>query len=99
MGAYVALRSNLGAASAQGLLGSHAAPLAGVPAQAATDWSAVEAALGNTKGMVKDNGVFMIDLPRKDLNVTIAGVPVQPEMGIETELAFRTLRTTSMVKY
>jgi len=64
-----------------------------------TQWKGVETALGNTKGRVEEGGVFLISLPRKDLNITISGVPVKPDTGIEHEITFYGQGSGAIIKY
>jgi len=100
-GALVALRSeSLGVlAQAQG---------ASMPATALTsandtdkDWAKrIEAALGGTKGMFEDNGVFMVDLPRTDImGAKIFDVPVKPDFALEGVLTFKRVGDNTAMKF
>lgn len=52
------------------------------------DWEAVEAALGRT-GSVQPGDVFKFGMPRSDLSVTSASVPIAPALALGSWLAFK----------
>jgi len=69
-----------------------AAPMA-APAQqqvgaAADDWSAVEQALGR-RGAAQPGGVMRVSFPRRDLDVTAAGVRLRPAFALGSWVAFK----------
>jgi hypothetical protein len=51
------------------------------------NWEQVGQAMGKNVTMTPD-GVFRIDLPRTDLNVTLDGVRLQPAMSLDSWIAF-----------
>ena len=56
-------------------------------APAATDWKAVEQALGRL-GQLQGDGAYKFGLPRGDLKVTVDGVQVKPTLALGSWLAF-----------
>jgi Domain of Unknown Function (DUF1259) len=75
-----------GALAARSRTGAHVALAAMQPAP--IDWSAVEQALGRP-GTQMPGGVERIGLPRSDLKVTVAGVPVQAGFALGSYAAFK----------
>jgi len=73
-----------------------AAALASTAAEAASDWTAVGAALGRT-GAVQAGGVYRVGLPRSDLKVTLDGVTLKPALALGSWLAFRAMGDHAMV--
>lgn len=73
-----------------------AAAALALPAQAATDWTAVGTALGKA-GSVQPGGVYRVGLPRTDLKVTLDGVPIRPALALGSWLAFRDMGDHAMV--
>jgi len=54
------------------------------------DWAhQIEEALGGTKGMFEDDGVFKVDLPRTDIQATIFGIAVEPDFALDAVLCIR----------
>lgn len=76
-----------GAPSAQASL-EHAAHRAEQAQQEATDWKAVEQALGKP-GTMMPGDVFRVGMPRSDLNVTVEGVPVKAGFALGSYAAFK----------
>lgn len=68
----------------------------GAHAQPATEWTAVEQALGY-KGSVQPGGVFRVGMPRTDLKVTVQGVEVRPGFALGSYAAFRKMSKGAMV--
>lgn len=60
------------------------------------DWKAVEQALGKS-GQLQPKNVYRIGLPRTDLNVTIAGVPVKATFALGSYAAFRPMDNNVLV--
>ena len=58
-----------------------------LPAQAPS-WQAVEAALGR-KGAAQPGDVMRFSFPRRDLRVTVDGVPIRPALALGSWAAFR----------
>jgi Domain of Unknown Function (DUF1259) len=56
-------------------------------APAATDWKAVEQALGRP-GQLQGDGAYKFGLPRGDLKVTVDGVQVKPTLALGSWVAF-----------
>jgi hypothetical protein len=56
-------------------------------APAASDWKAVEQALGRP-GQLQGDGAYKFGLPRGDLKVTVDGVQVKPTLALGSWLAF-----------
>src|SRR5260370_5467104 len=56
-------------------------------AHAASDWKAVEQALGRS-GQLQGDGAYKFGLPRGDLKVTVDGVQVKPTLALGSWLAF-----------
>jgi len=61
--------------------------------------SQIEAALGGTKGMFEDNGVFKVDLPRTDIQATIFGIAVAPDFALDTEVVFKRVGDQTVMKF
>jgi hypothetical protein len=57
---------------------------------AEVDWPAIEQALG-TSGTLMPGNVFRIGMPRSDLDVSVAGVPVQANFALGSYAAFKPL--------
>ncbi len=55
---------------------------------AATDWKAVEQALGKA-GSVQPGDVYKVSLPRSDLQVTVGGVQVKAPLALGSWVAFK----------
>jgi hypothetical protein len=63
-------------------------PLSGQQASAPRDWSKVEQALGR-KGMAQAGDVMRFSFPRRDLSVTVDGVPIRPALALGSWAAFK----------
>jgi hypothetical protein len=63
---------------------------------AATDWKAVEQALGKA-GSVQPGDVYKVSLPRSDLQVTVGGVPVKAPLALGSWVAFKKAGSMTMV--
>ena len=61
-------------------------PLATQTASAASDWKAVEQALGRS-GQLQGDGAYKFGLPRGDLKVTVDGGPVKPTLALGSWVA------------
>jgi hypothetical protein len=73
--------------------------VSGLPARVATaasDWKAVEQALGKS-GQLQDGDVFRIGMPRTDLSVTVKGVPVKAGFALGSYAAFKDIGDHTMV--
>jgi hypothetical protein len=68
------------------LLLSFCAP--GTPASAATNWAAVDTAMGRP-GAVQAGDVHRYGFPRSDLAVRLDGVSIKPALALGSWLAFR----------
>jgi hypothetical protein len=64
-------------------------PLSG-QAMPSADWSKVENALGR-KGTAQPGDVMRFSFPRRDLSVTVDGVPVRPALALGSWVAFKRL--------
>jgi hypothetical protein len=64
--------------------------------QSATDWKAVEQALGKA-GSMQPGDVYKVSLPRSDLKVTIGGVELKPALALGSWVAFKKSGDGSMV--
>ena len=53
-----------------------------------SDWSSVEAALGR-KGAAQPGDVMRFSFPRRDLQVTVDGVPIRPALALGSWVAFK----------
>ncbi|MEO7971482.1 MAG: DUF1259 domain-containing protein [bacterium] len=62
----------------------------------ATDWKAVEQALGKA-GTVQPGDVYKVSFPRSDLRVTVDGVPVKASLALGSWVAFKKAGGTTMV--
>lgn len=60
----------------------------GTPGVAAANWQAVAQALG-AKGQLMAGDVFRVSMPRTDLHVTVAGVPVKAGLALGSYAAFK----------
>ena len=56
--------------------------------QTATDWKAIEQALGKA-GSMQPGDVYKVSLPRSDLKVTVAGVELKPALALGSWVAFK----------
>jgi len=63
---------------------------------AATDWKAVEKALGKV-GSVQPGDVYKVSLPRTDLQVTVGGVPIKAPLALGSWVAFKKAGSMTMV--
>src|SRR6266699_4273463 len=63
---------------------------------ASPDWKAVEQALGKS-GQMQTGDVFRNGMPRKDLNVTVKGVPVKAGFALGSYAAFKQIGDHAMV--
>lgn len=63
---------------------------------AATDWRAVEQALGKA-GSMQPGDVYKVSLPRSDLQVTVAGVQVKAPLALGSWIAFKKMGNMTMV--
>ena len=66
----------------------------GAQAQA-TDWKAVEAAMGRS-GAEQPGGVYRFSLPRGDMQVTASGVRIRPALALGSWVAFKAHRNGAM---
>lgn len=64
--------------------------------QPATDWKAVEQALGKA-GSLQAGDVYKVSLPRSDLKVTTGGVELKPGLALGSWVAFKKVGDTTMV--
>lgn len=73
-------------------------PLLMLPALAQTppEWKPVEDALGRT-GKVQSDGPLKFALPRKDLKVTVDGIPIKPGLALGSWAAFSSSGDNAMV--
>jgi hypothetical protein len=62
----------------------------------ATDWKAVEQALGKA-GSMQPGDVYKVSLPRTDLQVTVGGVQLKPALALGSWLAFKKSGDMTMV--
>jgi len=62
----------------------------------ATDWKAVEQALGKA-GSMHPGDVYKVSLPRSDLRVTVAGVQVKAPLALGSWIAFKNTGNMTMV--
>ena len=65
-------------------------------AQAASDWKAVEDAMGRP-GQMQPGNVFKFGLPRKDLHVSLDGVEIKAGLALGSWVAFGKNGPSSMV--
>ena len=65
-------------------------------AQTAVEWKPVEDALGRT-GKVQSDGSLKVAMPRKDLKVTVDGVPIKPGLALGSWAAFSASGDNAMV--
>ena len=79
------------------LIAAAAAALAfALPAQAATDWTAVAQALGKA-GSMQPGEVYKVGLPRSDLHVTLDGVPIKAGFALGSWVAFHEMGGQAVV--
>jgi hypothetical protein len=64
--------------------------------QTATDWKAVEQALGKT-GSMQPGDVYKVSLPRSDLKVKVSGVELKPALALGSWLAFKKMGDMTVV--
>jgi biotin operon repressor len=64
--------------------------------QTATDWKAVEQALGKS-GAMQPGDVYKVSLPRSDLEVTVVGVGLKPALALGSWVAFKKAGDMMMV--
>lgn len=64
--------------------------------QAATDWKAVEQALGKA-GSMQPGDVYKVSLPRTDLKVTVGAVELKPALALGSWVAFKKTGEMTMV--
>lgn len=62
---------------------------------AQTDWKAVEIALGRS-GSLQPGDVYRFGMPRTDLRVTVAGVPVKASFALGSWIAFKATPTGAL---
>jgi Domain of Unknown Function (DUF1259) len=62
----------------------------------ATDWKAVEQALGKA-GSMQPGDVYKVSLPRSDLQVTASGVQLKPALALGSWVAFKKSGNMTMV--
>src|SRR5438128_4063831 len=65
-------------------------------AQTPAEWKPVETALGRT-GKMQPDGVLRFAIPRKDLKVTVDGMPVKPGLALGAWVAFSSSGNDAMV--
>src|SRR5437660_11343652 len=63
---------------------------------AATDWKAVEQALGKA-GSMQPGDVYKVSLPRRDLKVVVGGVQLKPALALGSWVAFKKAGDMTMV--
>jgi hypothetical protein len=63
---------------------------------AATDWKAVEQALGKA-GSMQPGDVYKFSLPRSDLKVTVNGIELKPALALGSWVAFKKTGDMTMV--
>ena len=64
--------------------------------QPATDWKAVEQALGKA-GSMQPGDVYKVSLPRSDLKVTVSGLELKPALALGSWIAFKKTGDMTMV--
>jgi hypothetical protein len=64
--------------------------------QTATDWKAVEEALGKA-GSMQPGDVYKVSLPRSDLKVTVGGAELKPALALGSWVAFKKTGDMAMV--
>lgn len=64
--------------------------------QSATDWKAVERALGKA-GSTQPGDVYKVSLPRSDLKVTVSGLELKPALALGSWIAFKKTGDMTMV--
>jgi hypothetical protein len=64
--------------------------------QPATDWKAVEQALGKA-GSIQPGDVYKVNLPRSDLKVTVRGLELKPALALGSWVAFKKTGDMTMV--
>src|SRR5678815_5175206 len=64
--------------------------------QSATDWKAVEQALGKA-GSMQPGDVYKVSLPRSDLKVTVSGLELKPALALGSWIAFKKVGDMTMV--
>ena len=69
---------------------------AGGAAPASTDWKAVESAM-ERPGQPQPGDVMKFAMPRKDLHVTLGGVPIKPGLALGSWAAFKEMSGGAMV--
>ncbi len=74
----------------------YSAAQANKPAADASQWKAVEGALGRS-GKLQPDGTFKFSLPRKDLNVTVSGTQIKPALALGSWVAFEGTPAQAMV--
>jgi hypothetical protein len=81
---------------ASSVFGGVAAAQQGGVARAATDWSAVDQALGR-KGTAQPGNVMRYSFPRSDLQVSASGVQLKPAFALGSWVAFKKTGGTNAV--
>src|SRR5919199_4909070 len=71
------------------------APLSGAAAK--LDTAKIEQLTGAKGQLNGTEGVFKVNAPRTDLNVTVAGVKMKPPMGLTSWAAFQKVGNQTMV--
>jgi hypothetical protein len=66
------------------------------PQSPATDWKAVEQALGKA-GSLQPGDVYKVSLPRTDLKVTVGSVQVKPPLALGSWVAFKKVGDLTML--
>ncbi len=61
----------------------------------AVDWKAVARAMG-VPGTMQPGGVFKFSLPRRDLRVTVGGLPIKPALALGSWVAFKQIGNETM---
>src|SRR4051812_8441488 len=64
--------------------------------QDASNWKPVETSFGRS-GKIQPDGAFKFSMPRKDLNVTVAGTPIKAGLALGSWVAFKGDGGNSMV--
>src|SRR5581483_7492192 len=62
------------------------------------EWKKV-AAVFETQGTIEPGDVLLIELPRSDIHATIFGVPIKPDLALDTEITFQHIDNKAIVKY
>gem|GEM_PF-1632443 len=73
-----------------------AAAFSNSPAEAVPGgWSSVEKIMGRA-GQEREGG-FLVEIPRADLNVTVQGIPLEPELALTSRFFFRPMEKGTLL--